>query len=190
MKTLIFFLLMVDIAFAGQIGDMNADGMIGLEEAIISLQVVSGTTPAFGCSPGQNFCLDSTIRAECSETGSQYTFMEDCSGTLGQECNPESGECYACVPSQKYCISTDYEGTCNSAGTGNSGFRNCQLIYGYGCLEATGECNACVPNQKYCISADYEGTCNSAGTGNSGFRNCQLIYGTECDSNTGRCIEN
>ncbi len=140
MKTLLAFLLMVGIAYAGQVGDMNADGVVGLEEAIIALQVTSGIPAPFGCSPGQRFCLDTTISVECDGSGSEYTFIENCSEIPGYACNPNSGGCYACVPNQKYCINVDYEGTCNSAGTGNSAFRNCQAIYGTTCDPQAGMC--------------------------------------------------
>ena len=180
-------LFMVHSASAGQVGDMNGDGVIGLEEALISLQIVSGISPPFGCTPGQKFCLDTTISVQCNRSGTSYSFVENCSAIPSYGCNPNSGECYACIPNEKYCIDADYEGTCNSVGTGNSAFRNCTAIYGYGCLEATGQCNACVPNQKYCIDANYEGTCNSVGTGNSAFRNCTAIYGYGCLEATGQC---
>jgi len=188
MKTLLVFFLMVNVAYAGQVGDMNADGVIGLEEAIISLQIVSGIQAPFGCSSAEMFCLDSTISVQCNRSGSSYTFIENCTEIPGYGCNPNSGECYACVPGQTSCADENVEVTCNSVGTGNSSVRNCQVIYGYGCLEETGECNACVPNQTYCIDEIFEGTCNSAGTGNSAFRNCQAIYGTNCDPQTGQCI--
>ncbi|MBI9085417.1 MAG: hypothetical protein JEZ11_17610 [Desulfobacterales bacterium] len=45
MRTLLVFLLMVSVAHAGQVGDMNNDGQVGLEEAIIVLQVVAGLKP-------------------------------------------------------------------------------------------------------------------------------------------------
>lgn len=46
MKKLVVFLLMVNVAHAEQVGDMNADGQVGLEEAIIALQVAAGAVPA------------------------------------------------------------------------------------------------------------------------------------------------
>ncbi len=140
MKNDSYFFVMAGLAHAGQVGDMNADGVVGLEEAIIALRIASGVPAHFGCSPGQRFCLDSTIGVECDGSGNEYIFIENCTDIPGYGCNPNSGECYACIPSQKYCINEDFEGTCNSTGTGNSAFRNCLVIYGTGCDPKTGSC--------------------------------------------------
>jgi len=40
---------MVGVAYAGQVGDMNADGEAGLGEAITALKVAAGVVP--GISP-------------------------------------------------------------------------------------------------------------------------------------------
>ena len=82
MKTIVIFFVMAGLAHAGQVGDMNADGVVGLEEAIIALQIASGKPAHFGCSPGQRFCLVSTIGVECDGSGT-YTSIENCADIPG-----------------------------------------------------------------------------------------------------------
>ena len=45
MRTLLAFLLMVSVASAARVGDMNEDDQVGLVEAIIALQVAAGLDP-------------------------------------------------------------------------------------------------------------------------------------------------
>lgn len=49
MRVLLLLLIsvtFVSVAYAEQVGDMNGDGVIGVAEAIIALQVASGQTPS------------------------------------------------------------------------------------------------------------------------------------------------
>ena len=83
-------LLFASVTQAGQVGDMDGDGLVGLKEAIISLQVVSGQVNPISSSSFANL-------TECSgnwvDTMNNPQYCGDCDTVCDSKSLCNQGEC-------------------------------------------------------------------------------------------------
>lgn len=98
MRTLIALLLLVNVAHAEQVGDMNADGQIDTTESIISLKVAAGLAP--GVTLGTY--ISATGNAVASDVLSGKTFSNSSAANITGTMPPPAPPARAlgCLPGQ------------------------------------------------------------------------------------------
>lgn len=161
---------------------------------------LDGACEPLQCPPGQTFCNENGLIAECNATGTTVVSAEPCPS--GNYCDADQNACVpnVCTPGSSSCDG-DTLRTCNAAGSGfDSDTTDCSAQDAT-CVE--GECLdiVCTPGATSCNDNNEMVTCNATGTGtfsspcsfgyaceeSSGSASCKLVSCTpgspQCDGN-------